>query len=200
MWRALPRWLLTQSATSRRTTVTAVKIEGVLHEFSTVPGVLEDVSEIILNLKRVRFSFDAEGPVRGHFEKRGKGTSVSIELDGKTKTLVPEFTIKGPMQEQIDQMVTALKQRIKSYIGITAEISVQPPGTVPRSEGKARRVIDKRRRAGRRVDPEPLEAGKHKVAEIVIGQLADETGAEQSVLGGEQGGADFHHDPFGFFQ
>lgn len=34
--------------------ITAVKIEGVLHEFSTIPGVLEDVTEIILNLKKVR--------------------------------------------------------------------------------------------------------------------------------------------------
>lgn len=47
------------------------------------------------------------------FEERGKGTRICIEMDGKTKTLVPEFTIKGPMQEQIDQMVTALKQRIR---------------------------------------------------------------------------------------
>ena len=48
------------------------------------------------------------------FEERGGGTRVSIDLDGKTKTLVPEFTIKGPMQEQIDQMVTALKRRIRA--------------------------------------------------------------------------------------
>jgi carbon monoxide dehydrogenase subunit G len=48
------------------------------------------------------------------FEERGKGTRVSVELDGKTKTLVPEFTIKGPMEQQIDQMMTALKQRIKA--------------------------------------------------------------------------------------
>ena len=48
------------------------------------------------------------------FEERGKGTRISVELDGKTKTLVPEFTIKGPMEEQIDQMVTALKRRIKA--------------------------------------------------------------------------------------
>lgn len=48
------------------------------------------------------------------FEERGKGTRVSIELDGKTKTLVPEFTIKVPMEQQIDQMMTALKQRIKA--------------------------------------------------------------------------------------
>jgi carbon monoxide dehydrogenase subunit G len=48
------------------------------------------------------------------FEERGQGTRISIELDGKTKTLVPEFAIKGPMEEQIDQMMTALKQRIRA--------------------------------------------------------------------------------------
>ena len=48
------------------------------------------------------------------FEERGKGTRVSIELDGKTKTLVPEFTIKGPMEQQIDQMMAALKKRIQA--------------------------------------------------------------------------------------
>ena len=48
------------------------------------------------------------------FEERGKGTRVCIELDGRTKRLVPEFTIKGPMQEQIDQMVEALKRRVRA--------------------------------------------------------------------------------------
>ena len=67
----------------------------------------------------VRFEKVCDGNVwrslRGFlsFEERGKGTRVCIKLDGKTKTLVPEFTIKGPMQEQIDQMVTALKRRIR---------------------------------------------------------------------------------------
>jgi carbon monoxide dehydrogenase subunit G len=48
------------------------------------------------------------------FEERGDGTRISIELDGKTKTLVPEFAIKGPMEEQIDQMMTALEGRIEA--------------------------------------------------------------------------------------
>ena len=48
------------------------------------------------------------------FEERGNGTRISIELDGRTKTLVPEFAIKGPMEEQIDQMMTALEQRIRA--------------------------------------------------------------------------------------
>jgi carbon monoxide dehydrogenase subunit G len=68
----------------------------------------------------VRFEKVCDGNVwrrlRGtlSFEERGSMTRISVELDGKTKTLVPEFTIKGPMEEQIDQMVTALKRRIKA--------------------------------------------------------------------------------------
>lgn len=42
--------------------ITSVKIEGVLHEFSTIPGVKEDVTEIILNLKEVRLKLHTEGP------------------------------------------------------------------------------------------------------------------------------------------
>src|SRR3972149_2282197 len=42
--------------------IASVKIDGVLHEFSTVPGVKEDVTEIILNLKEVRLKLHTEGP------------------------------------------------------------------------------------------------------------------------------------------
>ena len=42
--------------------VTSVKIEGVLHEFSTIPGVVEDVTDIILNLKNLRAKLHGEGP------------------------------------------------------------------------------------------------------------------------------------------
>jgi DNA-directed RNA polymerase subunit alpha len=53
--------------------VTAVKIEGVLHEFSTVPGVLEDVSEIILNLKQMRFKLHADYKINARFKMSGPG-------------------------------------------------------------------------------------------------------------------------------
>ena len=52
--------------------ITAVRIEGVLHEFSTLPGVIEDVTEIILNLKQVRLKLHGDGPKKGTFEVRGK--------------------------------------------------------------------------------------------------------------------------------
>jgi carbon monoxide dehydrogenase subunit G len=48
------------------------------------------------------------------FEACGKSaTLVRIEMEGKTKGLVPEFTIKGPMQQQIEQMADALRRRIE---------------------------------------------------------------------------------------
>lgn len=48
------------------------------------------------------------------FEPAGaKRTLVRIEMDGATKAFVPEFTIKGPMQEQIDQMAEALRERLE---------------------------------------------------------------------------------------
>lgn len=48
------------------------------------------------------------------FEERGSGTRVRIELDGQTKPFVPEFTIRGAMRDQIEQMASALRQRIES--------------------------------------------------------------------------------------
>jgi hypothetical protein len=43
--------------------------------------------------------------------ERKQKTRVRIELEGRTKALVPEFTIRGPMQDQLDQMAKALRKR-----------------------------------------------------------------------------------------
>jgi len=48
------------------------------------------------------------------FRERGNGTRVSIAMDGRTKGLVPEFTIKGAMRDQIEQMARALRDRLES--------------------------------------------------------------------------------------
>lgn len=48
------------------------------------------------------------------FEPRGQGTRVTIEMEGRTKALIPEFTIRGPMQEQIDQMAAALRKKLQA--------------------------------------------------------------------------------------
>jgi len=68
----------------------------------------------------VRFEKVCDGKVwkelRGEvsFEERGEKTRVRIAMEGRTKGFVPEFTIKGPMQEQIDAMARALRARLES--------------------------------------------------------------------------------------
>lgn len=67
----------------------------------------------------VRFEKVCDGKVwrelRGelNFEEAGDQTEVEIYLDGRTKALVPEFTIKGPMQDQLRDMVAALKRCVE---------------------------------------------------------------------------------------
>ena len=53
--------------------VTSIRIDGVLHEFSTVPGVKEDVTEVILNIKRLVVSSDNDEPVVLYLRKQGTG-------------------------------------------------------------------------------------------------------------------------------
>ena len=72
--------------------VSAVKFEGVLHEFTTIPDVLEDVTDIILNLKEVRFRhFDSE-PHTLRISKKGPGkvTAADIQTSDKIYVLNPE--------------------------------------------------------------------------------------------------------------
>jgi DNA-directed RNA polymerase subunit alpha len=75
--------------------VTAVRIDGVLHEFSTLPGVIEDVTEIILNLKQMRFKLHGDGPKKGTFEKQGKGEvrAGDLVVDPEVSVLNPDLHI-----------------------------------------------------------------------------------------------------------
>ena len=57
--------------------ITAVKIEGVLHEFSSIPGVVEDATDIILNLKRVPFKMHGSGPKTLRVERSTPGEMLS---------------------------------------------------------------------------------------------------------------------------
>lgn len=75
--------------------VSAVKFEGVLHEFSTIPDVLEDVTDIVLNLKEIRFrQFDAE-PKTLRISKMGPGvvTAADIQVTDQIEVLNPEQPI-----------------------------------------------------------------------------------------------------------
>ena len=75
--------------------LTSVKIEGVLHEFSSIPNVVEDVPEIIVNLKNVRLKFDGNEDKVLHINFKGEGevTAGDIQTDGTVEILNPELHI-----------------------------------------------------------------------------------------------------------
>lgn len=75
--------------------ITAVKIEGVQHEFSTIPNVVEDVPEIIVNLKNVRLKLDKneEKTLRINFKGEGEVTAGDIITDGTVEILNPDLHI-----------------------------------------------------------------------------------------------------------
>src|SRR5487761_1989135 len=60
--------------------VTSIRIDGVLHEFSTVPGVKEDVTEIILNLKELVVSSDNDEPTVMYLRKQGPGVVTAADI------------------------------------------------------------------------------------------------------------------------
>ncbi|MDA8432449.1 MAG: DNA-directed RNA polymerase subunit alpha [Nitrospiraceae bacterium] len=75
--------------------ITAVKLSGALHEFSTMNGVKEDVINIILNLKKLRMKFHGEGGKIGSFQVKGPGqvTAADLQVDSTIEVLNPEMTI-----------------------------------------------------------------------------------------------------------
>jgi len=77
------------------TAVTGIKIVGVLHEFSTIPGVKEDVTEIVLNVKSIIARLHIPGPKTVYIEASGEGvvTAGDIKCDGEVQILNPDLHI-----------------------------------------------------------------------------------------------------------
>ena len=75
--------------------VTAVQIDGVLHEFSSIPGVREDVTDIVLNIKAIAIKMQGEGPKRMTLRKSGPGTVTAGDINtiGDVSILNPELVL-----------------------------------------------------------------------------------------------------------
>jgi len=75
--------------------VTSMKIEGVLHEFSSLAGVREDVTDIVLNVKQVALKMEGEGPKRLQLAATGPGevTAGQIATPGDIEVMNPELVI-----------------------------------------------------------------------------------------------------------
>lgn len=75
--------------------VTAMQVEGVLHEFTSVPGVREDITDLVLNVKGVSLRMDSEESKRLTLSKKGPGavTAGDIEATGDIEILNPEHEL-----------------------------------------------------------------------------------------------------------
>jgi DNA-directed RNA polymerase subunit alpha len=74
---------------------TSIKIDGILHEFSTIEGVKEDVTEIVLNIKGLTAKIHGDGPkvVYIEAEEPGEVTAASIKCDSEVEILQPDMHI-----------------------------------------------------------------------------------------------------------
>lgn len=113
--------------------ITSVRIKGVLHEFSTIPGVTEDVTDIILNLKSVLLRLEGQESRNVRIVKKGAGiiTASDIVTDANVEVLNPDLFIATCTKEadvEIDMVVSIGK----GYV--TAEKNRDdkaPVGTIP---------------------------------------------------------------------
>lgn len=97
--------------------ITSVKIPGVAHEFSTIQGVKEDVTEIVLNLKSVILKIHGEDPKTVEIEKKGPGviTAGDIIHDSEVEILNPELLI-CTLDEDADVHMILTAQKGRGYV------------------------------------------------------------------------------------
>lgn len=118
------------------TAITAINIEGVAHEFSTIEGVVEDVTRIILNLKQVRATYETENreePKVIRAEKQGAGIfrASDLAVDSSVQILNPDLAI-ATLNEDANLVMDIQFERGRGYV--PAEIlkkNIDEIGTIP---------------------------------------------------------------------
>jgi DNA-directed RNA polymerase subunit alpha len=113
--------------------ISSVRIKGVLHEFSTIPGVTEDVTDIILNLKGVLIKLDGDGSRNVRIVKKGAGVikAGDIVTDSHVRILNPDHHIAtcGKEADIEMEMVVAMG---KGYVAAERNRDERAPvGTIP---------------------------------------------------------------------
>ncbi|MBS6610243.1 MULTISPECIES: DNA-directed RNA polymerase subunit alpha [Peptoniphilus] len=91
--------------------VSFINIRGVEHEFDTIPGVLEDVPEIVLNIKSIVLKMTEDEPVKLTIEKKGKGEIKASDIE-----LAPHVTVINP-----DQHIATLNDDADFYLEMMVE-------------------------------------------------------------------------------
>ena len=114
--------------------ITSVRIEGVLHEFSTIPGVLEDVSDIVLNLKEVRLRMHTEGPKTLRIQKSGEGVVTAGDLssaDSSIDIMNPEHKLMTLSTDSTIEMEVTVDQGKGYALAEKNKTEEMPIGTIP---------------------------------------------------------------------
>jgi DNA-directed RNA polymerase subunit alpha len=194
--------------------VTAVKIEGITHEFTTLPGVREDVTDIILNLKNLICLLHGESPeVEVHIAKKGAGsvTAADIQAPADLEILNPELELaqlsdKGKLEMTLTigrgrgYVPAELNRGPETTIGVIPIDSIFSPVRRVTYDVEAARVGQRTDYDKLRLDVltdgsiEPREA-IGQAAEILIRQLAIFTDLDRiegfaEVQSGEAGGSE----------
>jgi len=120
--------------------ITSVKIQGVQHEFSTIPGVVEDVAEIILNLKKVVLRLDSDVPktLKIDVHKKGKVTAADIQADGTVEVINKDhhiatlskktrFVVEMSARKGRGYVMAEENQEAEHVIGVIAVDSIFSP-------------------------------------------------------------------------
>ncbi len=112
--------------------VTGIRIEGVYHEFSTIPHVREDVTQIVLNVKRIRLRSYAERPVRLWLQARGQGVvrAGDIECPSTVEIVNPEQVIATLESDEAYLDMELIVDRGRGYQPAEAQENL-PIGQIP---------------------------------------------------------------------
>ena len=97
--------------------MTSIKIDGVLHEFSTIPGVVEDVTDIVLNMKKLLVVSTSDEPVIGRIHKEGPGevTAADIVIGPEVEILNPDLVI-ATLEEEGKLSLELRVERGRGYV------------------------------------------------------------------------------------
>lgn len=121
--------------------VTAVKIKGISHEFSTLDGVMEDAVQIILNLKKIRFKMHSDEPVKVSLKSKGEGKITakeikcpsSVEVVNKDQIIATvtdkkvEFEMELEISKGLGYVPIDQQERNEKEIGVIAIDAVYTP-------------------------------------------------------------------------
>lgn len=113
--------------------VSSIKIDSVLHEFSTVPGVVEDVPEIIINIKQLSLKLHSEEPVMAYIDKTGEGEVVAddIRTDSDLEIIYPETHIATLEKDAKFHMELIISNGRGYVVADRNKRAEQPIGEIP---------------------------------------------------------------------